>query len=174
LTCTADVLTLLADHGRQLHALLWRLTLRRDVAEDLMQELFLKLAQSDRLGRAKDPLAYALRTATNLAFDWRRAQRQLPPTEVLFGEPTADDRSPLSRLVRREEVERVLDTIGQLPKPGCDIIVLRYLEQYEYDAIARQFGKTPHQVRALCYKAVRRLRSLLEQTSSACDESEGS
>ncbi len=39
-----NVSKLLAEHGRQLHALLFRLTLRSDVAEDLLQDLFCKLA----------------------------------------------------------------------------------------------------------------------------------
>ena len=37
------LLTLLETTGRRLHVLLVRLTQREDVAEDLMQELFLKL-----------------------------------------------------------------------------------------------------------------------------------
>ena len=34
------VLSLLAEHGPRLHALLVRITLREDAAEDLMQDLF--------------------------------------------------------------------------------------------------------------------------------------
>ena len=167
------VLTLLSDHGGRLHALLARLTLREDIAEDLMQELFLKLTQSNGFAGARDPLAYALRAATNLALDWRRAQKRTPPTEVSASQPLAQDRSPLSQLVRREEVHRVLDAVAGLPGLSREVMVLRYLEQQEYEAIARQLGKTAHQVRALCHKAVDRLRNLLEAKPSEPSESGG-
>ena len=47
-----DVSKLLAEHGRQLHALLFRLTLRTDVAEDLLQDLFCKLTDSDGISQS--------------------------------------------------------------------------------------------------------------------------
>jgi RNA polymerase sigma-70 factor (ECF subfamily) len=169
-----EILSLLADHGGGLYALLTRLTLREDVAEDLMQELFLKLTRSNGFGRAEDPLAYAFRAATNLAFDWRRARKRTPPMETTFSEPLSHDRSPLSNLVRREELERVLDAVGGLPRLSRDLVVMRYLEQQGYDTIAGQLGKTPHQVRGLCHKAVGRLRRLLDDKSSTPREPGGS
>lgn len=159
---TADeVLALLAEHGGHLHALLTRLTLRADVAEDLMQDLFCKLVESERFAGAANPLAYAIRMATNLAFDYRRAERR----GLWAGDgerPATGDVSPLLDLVRREELDRVLDAIGQLPPGGREIVVLRYLQQQDYASIGRQLGKTPHQIRALCHKAVVRLRALLD------------
>jgi DNA-directed RNA polymerase specialized sigma24 family protein len=38
---------------------------------------------------------------------------------------------------------------------------MRYIQQQSYDDIAEQMGKSPHQVRALCHKAISRLRDLL-------------
>jgi RNA polymerase sigma-70 factor (ECF subfamily) len=160
---TADeVLALLAEHGGHLHALLTRLTLRADVAEDLMQDLFCKLVENQHFAAAASPLAYAIRMATNLAFDHRRAQRRRLPGEAGAEGPTTGDASPLLDLVRREELDQVLDAIGQLPAGGREIVVLRYLEQQDYASIGRQLGKTPHQARALCHKAIARLRVALD------------
>ena len=161
------VLALLADQGARLHALLMRLTLREDVAEDLMQELFLRLSQRDGFARADDPAAYAFRTAVNLAFDWRRAQKRLPRMEHASSQLLGHDRSPLSVLLDREQLKSVLEAIGSLPERSRDVLVLRYLEQWSYETIGRAIGKTPHQVRGLCYKAVTRLRRLLDSDSSA-------
>ena len=66
---TDTALAFLAEHGPRLHAILLRLTLRADVAEDLMQDLFCKLAENQRFATAASPVAYATRMATNLAFD---------------------------------------------------------------------------------------------------------
>ena len=162
---TEEVLALLADHGERLHALLVRLTLREDVAEDLMQELFLKLAKNSQIAQVRDALAYALRVATNLAFDWRRARRRMTRIESDKNELQAPDHSPCSELIANEEFERVLNALDCLPRSYRDLVVMRYLQGQDYDTMARELGRTPHQVRALCCKALRRLRGLTERSS---------
>lgn len=69
-----ELLELLDRSGAGLYALLTRLTLREDVAEELMQDLFLKLNGAENQGGIDCWCAYARRTAINLAFDWRRRQ----------------------------------------------------------------------------------------------------
>ncbi len=161
------LLSLLETHGAALHALFTRLVLRPDVAEDLLQELFLKLQHADGFARAADRKAYAFRAAVHLAFDWRRAHRPMQP---LATEPPGAATSPLDRLIDAEELEQVLEAIGQLPDLGRQVVVLRYLQQQEYAAIAEQLGKTEHQVRGLCAKALARLRSLLRPAARDADK----
>lgn len=156
-----DVSKLLAEHGRQLYALLFRLTLRYEVAEDLLQDLFCRLTTSTGFQRADNRVAFAVRAATNLAFDWRRSQRRMPTGGDDCAELVSADRQPLADLVRREELDRTLSAVGELATTDREMIVLRYLERQDYDAIARQLGKTTHQVRALCCKAIKRLRARL-------------
>jgi len=155
------LLDLLETAGTRLHVLLVRLTLREDVAEDLMQELFLRLSQANGFRQADDPAAYARRAAVHLAFDWRRRQARDRTPGPISTEREADTPSPLSCLIQHEEYERVLGSLDKLSELGRDVLLLRYLEQESYEAIARQLGKTPHQVRALCHKAIARLRMLL-------------
>lgn len=59
---TAALLGLLEREGYSLHAMLFRLTLRQDVAEDLMQELFLKLRLAPGFAAAQDRRARVART----------------------------------------------------------------------------------------------------------------
>lgn len=157
------LLNLLETTGTRLHVLLVRLTLREDVAEDLMQELFLKLSQANGFGQADDPVAYARRAAVHLAFDWRRRQARDRSPGPISTEREADAPSPLSRLIQHEEYEQVLASLDKLSELGRDVLLLRYLEQESYEAIARQLGKTPHQVRALCHKAIAGLRLLFAE-----------
>ena len=137
-----DVTALLHEHGGRLFALLYRLTLRSDVAEDLLQELFCRLSQSTGFQRADNPAAFAYRTATNLAFDWRRQRKRNPATDRVDDEFVAPDTSPLADLVRREDLERTLMALDELPVAGREILVLRYLQQQSYESIAKQLGKT--------------------------------
>ena len=156
-----ELLELLEKSGASLYALLTRLTLREDVAEELMQELFLKLNGAKDQGGIDCWYAYARRTAINLAFDWRRRQK-IRRSCSLNGllERASDDRAPLSRLIESEELEQVLAAIGRLHGASRKAFVMRYLQQDSYEKIAEQLGRTVHQVRALCYRAMSTLRDV--------------
>jgi RNA polymerase sigma factor (sigma-70 family) len=167
-----DVSQLLAEHGRQLHALLFRLTLRNDVADDLLQDLFCKLAQSEGFRRADKPAAFAFRTAMNLAFDWRRSKKRMSMSDADITVQPSSAPSAISDLVRREELEQTLNAIGELRPADRDILVLRYLQQQSYETIADQFGKTAHQIRALAHKALESLRKLLGVDAENAEETE--
>ena len=156
-----ELLELLDKSGASLYTLLRRLTLREETAEDLMQELFIKLSNSRGFKKSASRQAYARRAAINLAFDWRRKFRQKLPIPAEVCEPVSSENSPLSKLIRTEELEEILDAIGQLNRSWRQAIVMRYIQQQSYDDIAEQMEKTPHHVRALCSKALSRLRDML-------------
>jgi RNA polymerase sigma factor (sigma-70 family) len=155
------LLELLERSGPGLYALLTRLTLREDAAEDLMQELFIRLSNSRALEKAENRDAYARRCAINLAFDWwqRKKQDALPLDSAR--EPASNDNSPLGKLIQKEELEEVLNGIGQLSGLSRETFVMRYIEKDSYEEIAKEVGKEPHQVRALCSKAMTRLRNIV-------------
>ncbi|NLE60186.1 MAG: sigma-70 family RNA polymerase sigma factor [Planctomycetes bacterium] len=161
-----QLVALLESVGPGLHRLLTKLTLRQDVAEDLMQELFINLAQSDGFTRAADPAAYAYRTAMNLAFTWRRAQQRTQAMLDGFRPAVPSSDGPLARLEADEQVRLVLDAMNELPDLQRDALTLRYIQQTAYETIAEMLGKTPPQVRALCHKAIGSLRRVCGGNSS--------
>ena len=161
---TQAVLDLLSEHGPQLHAMLLRITLCEEAAEDLLQELFIRLARGRALQRARNPVGYTVRTAMRLAFDWRRSQRRRLDNQTICEEPVSNDEWPYYRLEQREDLRAVLDAMDRLSTASRDIVVMRYLEEQTYEEIAAIVGKTPHQARALCHKAIARL----QQWHSVC------
>lgn len=171
---TDDVLKLLSEHGNRLYALLYRLTLDHDVADDLMQELFLNLTRRQGFATADDPLGYAIRSATNLAFDWRRKRLQTPNVQALVAEPSTSDSQQLLHLVQQEEIRSVLSAMDELNEGDRSLLVLRYLEGRSYEQIATVLDRTAHQTRALCYKALLRLRRRVGVRTSVGTEGETS
>ena len=161
-----ELLELLDKSGANLYALLTRLTLREDIAEELMQELFIKLSNSRSFDKAKNPEAYAHRSAINLAFDWRRSRKRNPLRLDQIREPASNDSSPLGKLVQAEELDEILNAIGRLKGSYREAFVMRYIQQESYDYIAEQLGKTAHHVRALCSRASNRLRNILGHNQS--------
>jgi len=168
-----ELLELLDAYGAGLHALLARLTLREEVAEELMQELFLKLHGTKGQGRIECWYAYARRTAINLAFDWRRRQatRRACSLDAL-SERASETDSPLGKLIASEELEQVLTAVGRLHGASREVFVMRYIQQSSYEEIAEQLGRTVHQVRALCFRAMSTLRDVLGCDSSPADGKE--
>ncbi len=155
------ILQLLDMSGERLHRLLGRLTRREDVVGDLLQELFIRLWNSKAFDKAEDPFAYAYRAAINLAFEWLRKQKA---TCQLLEEncPAANDCSlALGKMIQAEELEQVLNATSKLTDLARDVVVMRYIEQASYEEIAQRLGKKPQYMRALCAKAMARLRELL-------------
>jgi RNA polymerase sigma factor (sigma-70 family) len=147
--------------GPALYSLLTKLTLRQDVAEELMQELFIKLNKARNGRKIENFDAYARRAAVNLAFDWRRKHRQPAAALQQVPEPTCLNVSPLTSLIEAEELEETLNAIGRLDKVSRQAVVMRYIRQESYEHIAEQLGRSPHHVRALCARAMDRLRNTL-------------
>lgn len=152
---------LLRTDGRRLHALLYRLTLSTHAADDLLQELAVRLMQADP-GRVRELAGYATRTAVHLGLDWRhrRARQANDLPDVGDPRPTPDE-----QIEHRESLERLLDAVQRLREPLREIVVLRYIEDQSYEAIAAALGKTSQQVRGLAHKAIVALRTELHTHS---------
>lgn len=157
------VLVILQRDGAALYGLLYRLTLRHEVAEDLLQELFLKLRQVKHAPPIQNPTAYARRMALNLAFDWRRRQVPTVTLEQLGQEPEAAGESGETVAIRRERWAQILQVLGELGEASGmgEAVWWRFVEGESYETIGRLMDKTPHQVRALCHKGVEVLRAKL-------------
>jgi len=149
------VLSLLDQQGRRLFGLLARLTLSQDAAEDLLQELALRLLASTGFRASEQPDRYAVRAAINLAFEWRRKRRTC---ELLVADPAGLTADPLQVLANAEELRDVLSALDDLSAVKRQIVVLRYLEGQAFDEVGAAVGKTAHQARALCGRALLALR----------------
>jgi RNA polymerase sigma factor (sigma-70 family) len=147
----------LQQNASKIYALLLRITLRRDVADDLLHDLFIKLA--GRIAHVDDPAAYMARTAINLAMDWRRRDRR-PPSDASPQEPTAPPQAE-QVLENAEEIERILQAAQSLSKLEQQVFVLRFVQQESHEQVAQVVQRTPHQVRGLCDAVVKHIRRQL-------------
>ena len=64
-------------------------------------------------------------------------------------------------MIQSEELHETLDALGQLKKASREALVMRYIQQESYEHIAEQMGKTSHQIRAMCSRAVHHLRRIV-------------
>ena len=135
-----------------------------ELAEDLTSEVFLKLLQV--LGTSRAPRqqlqGWLYRVARNLAIDRFRQQAKgaiLSLNEDLTPE---DGDSPSTRLELQQLQHDLREAISQLTPDQQQVIVLRFAEGRKIRDIGRLMGKSEGSVKLLQFRAINRLRTLLD------------
>jgi RNA polymerase sigma-70 factor, ECF subfamily len=145
------------EHGPALVRYLTWLTRDREVAQDLAQESFLRLAGELRAGRAPDSTAAWLRrVATNLATSRARRVQVAARHEMDLPRPT-EPRSPESIVVSGELASQVGVLVCELSTTEQRAVLLA-AHGADGAEIARAVGRTPAATRTLLCRARAKLR----------------
>jgi RNA polymerase sigma factor (sigma-70 family) len=133
---------------------------RRDIAEELVQETFLRLHQV--WGEVENPRAWLYRSLRNLSLNHIRDR---PNESELHEEATPHDASlPVEQLGRSEAVGMVRLLLAELPPEDRDLIHLKYHDDLKYHEISRRTGLTSGNVG---YRLHHLLKSLADRLKSA-------
>lgn len=144
-----------------------RLGAAADEAEDLAQEVFVRLVRYAPRYRQQDRLeAFCFRTARNVWIDNRRSRGlrrgETTDTHEQLARVSDGQPEPIEPLARREEAERALALLHQLPEGQRLVFELGVISERPYPEIARELGIPVGTVKSRMFNAVRRLRELLE------------
>lgn len=132
---------LLALYGERVYNLALHFAGSTADAEDLTQEIFLRLYQNLRLYRGDVPLAaWALRLSRNLCIDhYRRARRERRAMnvseEVLAGLPAGDE-DPQAVAQRRQQLRAVYKSLEEMPEDLAEVVLLRDLQGWSLEETA--------------------------------------
>ena len=135
----AEFDALYQHHSREVWALVYARWLNADVAQDIMQEAFLRLWKQRQDGSAiVNPRAWLLRVARNLAEDhaksaFRRNGTQPPQT---MNGVQGKDPLPLDRMTRDETFGQLREELDRLAPADREILTLRYALDYNATEIA--------------------------------------
>jgi RNA polymerase sigma-70 factor (ECF subfamily) len=138
----------------------------RSEVEDMVQEVFLRLAKRGGLGGIEKIGGYVFETANSVLTD-RQRKRQTSRAdaheELGDGEQLDDaDFSPLHVLLAREQLARATAVLLELPERTRVIFVLRRLEGMKYLDIAARLGLSVSAVEKHMARAVLHLMRRLE------------
>lgn len=149
---------------------LYRMVQNRDIAEELAQEVFVRVY----LSRARyEPAAkfssWIFRIATNLVFNWsrnhrhERGQESVDALEVRgIRRPLADPRSRIDDLLVKEALRaEVRRAVARLPERQRAVVMLHKYEEMGYAQIARTLGCSVQAVKSLMFRAYETLRAQL-------------
>lgn len=131
-----------------------RITLNREEAEDIVQDVLLKLwERRDTLSTIQNLEAFAVSSARNLALDRiEMMDNKVIPFDVnLHDHP---DNQPLQTdaMIHREQTTKIHDIINQLPEKQRTAIQLRDIEGKTYKEIAQIMGITESDVKINIYR----------------------
>ena len=136
-----------AAYRRRVYGYLVRMTRNKDTAEDLLQETFLRLAQSAKKLAPDTRLApYLFTIAHRLVVSWARAQQVRAQLAGEFVEPV-DHRSPLEAVADSQTQLALERAFAALAPAYREVALLVGVEGMQPSEVAAILGQTPEAVR---------------------------
>jgi RNA polymerase sigma-70 factor (ECF subfamily) len=135
------------------------------LAQDLTAEVFERaVSRQHTLRRPEAFGAWLFRIARNVVAGHYRKRR--PSTSLdLVGDLVAPEPSPREVLIRQEELARMREALATLSEREQEIIRLRFAGGLGNQEVAKVLRLRPGHVAVLLYRALRKLRTQLEQDS---------
>lgn len=140
---------LLERHSRRLRDYMRMLVKDNDVADDLMQEVLIKVVKVIDEGRYTDKgrfLPWLLRIAHNRVLDYFRANKQAKTVNEssagydFLGSKNLAEPSIEDNLISEQLAEEVRSLVEMLPEEQRNVVRMRYYEGLSFKEIAEQTG----------------------------------
>jgi RNA polymerase sigma-70 factor (ECF subfamily) len=120
----------------------------RSLAEDIFQEVFIKIVNALQSGHYVDNsrfLAWAVRIAHNACISHFRKANQRPSTIVTYNDELGDymeltEHSQEYRMIRAEVTEEINMMLDRLPGLQREALILRYYADLSYKEMAQTIG----------------------------------
>jgi len=140
----------------------------RDTAEvqDLVQQVFLRLAQYREIDEIRNADGFIFQTASNTLKDHFRnsaVRSRFIKQQIEIGNSSGSDFSPERVLLGRESVAQLADALRQLPERTRDVFMLRCFEGLKHAEIARLQGISVRAVEKHMERALAHLSSTVER-----------
>jgi len=160
---------ILYAYEKPIYSYIYRLVRRREEAEDLTQESFIKLYQHlDSVDTSKNFRAWVYKIATNTVYDWLR-KKQKRQELFIIDDPniqfeTVDTQTPyqdMQRVERAKDVESALEKVRPVYRA---VLLLFYWQGFGYNEIAQVLSLPLNTVKTYLYRAKHALKQELAQT----------
>jgi RNA polymerase sigma-70 factor (ECF subfamily) len=169
--------TLVKRSKSKVYTTIYLIVKDRYIAEDLMQEAYIKAIDVIKSGRYNEEgkfLPWILRIAHNMAIDHFRKDKRYP-TIVLedgskvfnsfdFAEDSAEEQQ-----MKADQVENIREMIKKLPVEQREVLVMRHYEDLSFQEIADQTGVSINTALGRMRYALINLRKMLNKQEIAYD-----
>lgn len=132
---------------------------KKEIANELFQEVFIKIHKSKHLYNTSLPLLPWIFTITrNTIFDYARRGSRV---ETAISEETFDERASME-----DQQELGLDIkpiISDLPTQQKLAIEMRYYDEKTFEEIAETLNTSPVNIRKIISRGIRRLKEIIKE-----------
>ncbi|CAD5267645.1 MULTISPECIES: RNA polymerase sigma factor [unclassified Imperialibacter] len=170
--------TLLNRHKNRVYTTIYLIVKDRYVAEDLLQDSFIKAVKTIKSGRYNEEgkfLPWMLRIAHNLAIDYFRKEKRYPVVVMEDGSKVfntlefAED--PIeNKQIKMETHQMLRQLIQELPEAQKEVLIMRHYMQMSFQDIADSTGVSINTALGRMRYALINLRKRMQQTSIAYDK----
>jgi RNA polymerase sigma-70 factor (ECF subfamily) len=166
---------LVQKYRRPMVSFMYRMARNSAVAEDLAQEVFLRVYRSRATYEASAKFTtWLYRIATNLAVNHARDSRhERPEVQVSLDEPDDDTGTTLElpdaslnaeqQMVRRERMLAIRRKVEALPEQQRLAVIMHKYQQMDYKQIADVLKKSESATKSLLFRAYETLREQLKE-----------
>ena len=160
---------LVMPYSSRLFRMAFRLMNSREEAEDIVQEVYVKLwAMREELPNYNSIEALCVRITRNLCLDHlRRRKVNLDAMKAEQVRQESYPETPSENLEKKEDAELVHALIAALPEPQRSLVHLRHLEGKEYEEIAEMVNMNVNAIRVSISRARKQMRALVEKQYSS-------
>ncbi len=166
---------LINRHKDRIFTSIYLLVKDKDLAEDIFQDLFIKIIETIRSGKYKEEnkfLYWAMRIGHNLCIDHFRKANSRPAFKTQEGSdlfnhidlssPTAEE-----NLIRAQTKDQVMKLVCRLPEEQREIIILRHFAELKFQEISRILDCSINTSLGRMRYAILNLRKMVEQNEVA-------
>ncbi len=138
-----DMNAMYQEHAQQVYAFLFRLCGDTHLAEDLMQDTFLKAMEKIDTFDGKCKLTtWLCQIAKNSYYDHLRRHKKYANTEIVLDGISGDELTPEEEVLSKETAKEIRMYIHQLPEPYKEVFLLRFYAELSFREIGQMFGKS--------------------------------
>ena len=146
-------------HHRLLYRVAYQLTGNAQDAEDLLQDLYLKLWQKrDDLPDEAMNEAYLVTMIRRLFIDQRRLKHLDASAELKNEDGPPDERSLDRQIDAKDEAQQMEGLINRLPERDSKIIQMHLVEERSYEEIERDTGLSQGNIRIIVMRTKKKLK----------------
>lgn len=148
----------------KLYGVVWRILRRADLAEEVLQEVYLRIWRSAGQFDATraTPITWMVAIARNRAVDLmrKRTESSLEDEQEAL-DVQADEPHPLDRREMTEEFKRLLGCLGELDEERRRMILLAYYSGCTREEIAARFERPVNTVKTWLRRSLLQVRECL-------------
>lgn len=165
-----DFRSLADEYGARVYTFALYTLRRREDAEDVTQEVLVRLWQNREAVSSEGMTAWVMRVTRNLVIDVARRRRaraavmaEGADAQVAAGFVASHHRADVD--AKRGELRGVLETaVAGLEEPYRSIVVMREIQGFAYEEVAEALELPLGTVKAYLHRARRRLRDSVRST----------